>query len=190
MKTLNKIFVSKFEEKRSIFLAHLAPYSHLKPLLSELRQRHPKARHFVSAVRFFDENLVLNEHFNDDGEPKKTSGLPMLNVLSGADLINVCAINVRYFGGIKLGTGGLVRAYSASLNQTISQSELIEFVQKQSKACFVAHKDVSRFLHASQKLGVELQDKVFSDLGVNCKCVGEQGLLDELSQMPFTNFKI
>ena len=67
------------------------------------------------------------ENSSDDGEPRGTSGKPTLAVLSGAGIINSAAIIVRYFGGIKLGTGGLVRAYGGSLNEVIKIAEFFEY---------------------------------------------------------------
>lgn len=190
MKTLKTVFSSRFEEKKSVFLAHLAPIDEHKKLLLDLRSEHPKARHFVQAVRFFDENNILCENFNDDGEPKKTSGYPMLNAIRGADLVNVCAITVRYFGGIKLGTGGLVRAYSASINQTIELSELVEFVHKKRQSFFIKHKDISRFLYQTQRLSVDLERKNFTSQGLQCVCLGTKEAICELENMPFTDFRI
>lgn len=115
MKTINQNFEAEFEVKKSVFIAHLCEFSHFKALLVALKKEHSKARHFVWAFRHLNELGQIVEDKSDDGEPKGTSGLPCLNVLRGAQLINAAIIVVRYFGGIKLGTGGLVRAYSAAV---------------------------------------------------------------------------
>jgi len=69
-----------------------------------LRESHPKARHIVYAYRELNEFEQIVENSSDDGEPKGSSGVPVLNVLRGEDFINVAILVVRYFGGIKLGT--------------------------------------------------------------------------------------
>jgi len=95
--------------------------------MQELKNSHPKARHFVYAYRFLNQFNQIIENSSDDGEPKGTSGPPALKVLAGKDLINSAVIIVRYFGGIKLGTGGLVKAYSSAVNEVIKIANLIEF---------------------------------------------------------------
>jgi len=77
-----------------------------------LKIEHPKARHIVYAYRELNEFNQIIENSSDDGEPKGSSGVPVLNVLRGEEFINVAILVVRYFGGIKLGIGGLVRAYT------------------------------------------------------------------------------
>src|SRR5690606_5623750 len=83
-----------------------------RDLVEEARHTYPDARHHCSAfvVRVPGANLV--ERSSDDGEPAGTAGMPMLEVLRGSGLVDVSAVVIRYFGGVKLGTGGLVRAYS------------------------------------------------------------------------------
>ena len=103
------------------------PFNEFKNVMQDLKEAHPKARHFVYAYRYLNEFDQIVENCSDDGEPKGTSGKPSLTVLSGNELINTAVIIVRYFGGVKLGTGGLVRAYSASINEVINISELFKY---------------------------------------------------------------
>jgi len=70
-----------------------------------------------------------NEKFSDDGEPSGTAGLPILNILKKNNLTNVLAVVIRYFGGIKLGAGGLVRAYSNSANDTLKLAEVVDLAE-------------------------------------------------------------
>lgn len=127
MLTLTSHTTYTYEIKKSKFIAHLCPYHQFDSILETLKEEHPKARHFVTAFRYMNEHRQIVEGSSDDGEPKGTSGKPSLAVLSGQDLINIGVIIVRYFGGTKLGTGGLVRAYSESVNLVIKESELSEF---------------------------------------------------------------
>ena len=81
-------------------------------ILKDAKKRHPKATHICTAYR-----IQELEKSNDDGEPSGTAGLPMLEVLRKQNIVDICALVVRYYGGIQLGAGGLNRAYSSSVSQ-------------------------------------------------------------------------
>jgi len=130
MKFIDKVYTNTLEVKQSKFIAYLTPYKDFQKRLHSLKEEHPKARHFVVAYRYLNEFNQIVEHSSDDGEPKGTSGKPSLFVLQGSQLINSAVIIVRYFGGTKLGTGGLVRAYSDAVNLVIQKAELFEYKQE------------------------------------------------------------
>ncbi|EMG30721.1 YigZ family protein, partial [Campylobacter showae] len=109
MQTVLRVVSTKTEAKKSTFLCFLCPICEFKALHERLKAEHPKAAHVVWALRERNGYGQIVENQSDDGEPKGTSGQPSLNALRGAQLINAGALIVRYFGGIKLGTGGLVR---------------------------------------------------------------------------------
>ena len=157
MKTIEKEISAAQEIKKSSFIAYLAPLASLEALRARLRQQHPKARHIVWAYRALSEPGQIVENSNDDGEPKSTAGAPCLNALRGASLINVAVLVVRYFGGIKLGTGGLVRAYASSANAAIDAAadaaELVEFVLRKKCIFFVPFAAVAKFEHFLKKSG-------------------------------------
>ena len=109
---------STFElvEKKSKFIANLIyieSKEEAENIIKEYKKRFHDARHNCYAYRVFDENEIY-EKSSDDGEPSGTAGAPMLNLLQKNDLCNIIIIVTRYFGGILLGTGGLVRAYSGA----------------------------------------------------------------------------
>ncbi|KAA6226431.1 MULTISPECIES: IMPACT family protein [unclassified Campylobacter] len=131
MKIINECFTSRLEIKKSIFLAFLCPFKDFKNMLERLKNEHPKALHFVWAYRKFNENKQLIENKNDDKEPKGSSAMPCLNALRGINLVECGVIVVRYFGGIKLGVGGLVRAYSDATNLAIANAKLLDFEFKE-----------------------------------------------------------
>lgn len=108
MNYIKQHFENTLEVKQSKFIAHLVPFTIYEQTLQHLKQQHPKARHFVTAFRYLNEFEQIVESSSDDGEPKGTSGKPSLMVLQGKEIINTAVIVVRYFGGTKLGTGGLV----------------------------------------------------------------------------------
>ena len=127
MKTIKKISAASIEVNNSKFHSFLIPFSEFSYKLEELKKFHPKANHFVTAYRYLNEYNQIVEYSSDDREPKGSAGKPTLNVLIGEDLINVGVVTIRYFGGILLGIGGLVRAYSKVVKEAIKRAELIEY---------------------------------------------------------------
>lgn len=117
MKTITEISTSEIIIKNSRFITVLFPIienTNIKELINEVKITYPKATHYCYA--YITENYQKS---SDDGEPGGTAGLPMLNVLIKENIMNVLAVTVRYFGGIKLGAGGLVRAYTKSVKEAI-----------------------------------------------------------------------
>ena len=94
-------------------------------ILNQIKKVYPKATHYCYAYKI-GETIKKAE---DDGEPSSTAGLPMLNILEKEDITNVIAITVRYFGGIKLGTSGLIRAYSKSVKEALKKAQTKELIK-------------------------------------------------------------
>ena len=112
---------------RSRFITQLSPASdpdEARAAVADIRAEFPDARHHCPAWIVRVPGEQDREHSSDDGEPSGTAGRPMLDVLRGSGLTDVCAVVVRYFGGILLGTGGLVRAYSDSVSEAIRAAEI------------------------------------------------------------------
>ncbi|WP_440054620.1 YigZ family protein [Pseudoalteromonas sp. T1lg65] len=112
------------EIKKSTFIVHIAHTPTLedaKSFIKQINAEYPDARHncWAHVAGAPTGSHVLG--FSDDGEPNGTAGKPMLNVLVGSGLGEITAVTTRYFGGIKLGTGGLVRAYGGTLNNALQQ---------------------------------------------------------------------
>ncbi len=123
MKTIKKTYITSINIKKSEFICRLFPVStadEVKKIINEVSDEFSDATHNCTAYVLSDD-----EGFNDDGEPSGTAGKPMLNVLKKNDLCNVLAIVTRYFGGIKLGAGGLVRAYGKSVLTTLDDAEIV-----------------------------------------------------------------
>lgn len=123
MRRLKEPVIFKLREKASIFLAELHPAQDAetrRELLARLRKRDFDATHHCSAWR---EGVPVRDYgSDDDGEPSGTAGPPMLRVLEGEALTDLLAVCIRWFGGTKLGTGGLVRAYTESLQGAIQEA--------------------------------------------------------------------
>lgn len=108
--------------KKSEFVCHLIPCSHIdqvKDIIEEYSD--PQATH--NCIAYI---VGTYEKANDDGEPSQTAGMPMLNVLKMQGLTNIIAIVTRYFGGIKLGAGGLTRAYRQSVADALKEADIVE----------------------------------------------------------------
>ncbi len=120
---------AELTEKRSRFLAALAPVetqAQAQAFLAEIRKKHHEARHHCFAYLTREGNIT---RCSDDGEPSGTGGQPILNVLEGAGLTDVCCVVTRYFGGTLLGTGGLTRAYGGAAAAAAAQAETVRMVQ-------------------------------------------------------------
>lgn len=119
----------ELEIKRSRFITsvgHINGRTEGKPFLQQIRTTHPTASHHCWAYIAGQPDDAHQYDQSDDGEPKGTAGKPMLNVLTHSGLGNTIAVVTRYFGGIKLGAGGLVRAYSHSVSEALKQLHTIE----------------------------------------------------------------
>lgn len=166
MQTILETFSASFEEKKSTFLAYLCPIKEFDALHVKLKNDHPKAAHIVWAKRLFNEYKQIVENNSDDGEPKGTSGPPVLNVMRGAELVEVGILIVRYFGGIKLGTGGLVRAYGSSAKEVIAHATLVPFVFKEMLTCKTDYSLVPRFEYYSAQKNLHVKNRLFENDGV------------------------
>ena len=166
MHMVESVFSASLEEKKSTFLAYLCPIDDFDMLHAKLKNEHPKAAHIVWAKRFFNEYRQIVENNSDDGEPKGTSGPPVLNVMRGSKLVNMGILIVRYFGGIKLGTGGLVRAYGSSAKEVIAIAHLRPFVFKEVVLFQTPYPLVPRFEHYALHHHLDIQKRRFENEGV------------------------
>ncbi|RCS27534.1 YigZ family protein [Polaribacter sp. WD7] len=115
-----------FKEKGSKFFGYAFPVyteQDVKDCLENLRKQHHAARHFCYAYQIGIEQLKFRA--NDDGEPNNSAGLPIYGQIQSFEVTNVLVVSVRYFGGIKLGVGGLITAYKTSAQITLGTSEII-----------------------------------------------------------------
>ena len=176
---VTKHLYDTLEVKQSKFIAHLFPYSDFEKILAELKQQHPKARHFVTAYRYLNEFGQIVEGSSDDGEPRGTSGKPTLMVLQGKELVEVGVVTVRYFGGTKLGTGGLVRAYGDALNLVLQKAELKEYKKEAVATVMVAYDELRRVEYELQKAKITITHKEFME-NVKLELKAPKELLEEV----------
>ena len=126
-RTIKQNHQHEIEIKKSrfiCFLKRIDSEEEAKNFIQQLKKEHWKANHNCSAFVLGERSEI--QRSSDDGEPSGTAGVPMLEVLKKNDLINVCAVVTRYFGGTKLGAGGLIRAYSGAVAQAIADIGIVE----------------------------------------------------------------
>ena len=124
-KTVSREAQDEFVEKRSRFIGYCKPVKSEQEavaFINEKRSAHWDARHNVYAYSLREGNI---KRYSDDGEPSGTAGMPVLDVILKNEVFDVCVVVTRYFGGILLGTGGLVRAYSQAAKLALEAGEVI-----------------------------------------------------------------
>lgn len=137
MKTVKSNSVNEIIIKNSRFITLLIEVfddTDINKIFEEVKEKYPKATHYCYAYI-----TKMFKKASDDGEPGGTAGMPMLNVLEKEGMINTLAITIRYFGGIKLGAGGLVRAYSKSVRDAIINADTIEIEEGYSVKVVVSY---------------------------------------------------
>lgn len=146
------------EIKRSRFLTwivHTESPDKAKQFIDDIRQQHPDARHVCWAwVAGAPQSQYLA--MSDDGEPSGTAGKPMLNVLQHQNIGEITAVVVRYFGGVKLGTGGLSRAYGSSVTEALKITPLIEKIQTTNLYLIFPYRDENTVRHILSQLAVKI----------------------------------
>ena len=146
--------------KNSKFISIAIPIEskeEIKENINKLKEEYKNATHYCYAFK-----LINNKGFSDDGEPNKTAGIPILNAIEGEDLINILVIVIRYFGGIKLGPGGLIRAYSSTTKEVINKSKKIDLINGLEASITFSYsneKEINYLLKNSIIKNKEYQDK-------------------------------
>lgn len=156
MKTIKCQVNDLYEIKKSEFYSFLFPVVNMEDInknLNEIRKQHKTARHICYACLISQPRI---ERCSDDGEPDGTAGKPLLELLKKKNLENVLLIVVRYFGGIKLGAGGLVRAYTNAGVLVCNKAEVVDLVKYDNFTISVKTLDVKNVLSKLNQLGIEV----------------------------------
>ena len=156
----------EFVDRKSRFIAqlvHIESEDEANAFIEMVRKRHYDARHNVPAWILVDGR----ERQSDDGEPSRTSGMPTLEVLRGAELKNVCCVVTRYFGGTLLGPGGLVRAYTAATQAAVAAAQearqIVEMTSVVPVDVHVAYPQYEQVLRLAQDSGAKVSDTEYAD---------------------------
>ncbi|WP_276945562.1 YigZ family protein [Dialister micraerophilus] len=162
--SIEKLTKQNTEIKKSLFIAQIAPVNSEKEaqdFILSVKKNMRDATHNCSAYRIGIKQIA--ERSSDDGEPQGTAGHPMLHVLQANNLTNVVATVTRYFGGIKLGAGGLTRAYSSSLANALNDSKIIRFTPHQKIILTVNYTFVGAFENYIKDTDIIVTDRLFTD---------------------------
>ena len=159
MKSIKFNIENEFIIKKSKFITKLyfvTSEIEIKNILDENKTEYKDATHICYAY-------ILNnvERFNDDSEPSGTAGMPILNVLKNNNLNNVLCIVIRYFGGIKLGAGGLIRAYCSSVSEALNKTEIINIVNGKKIELTFSYDDIKKINHILNDINIV--DKQFDE---------------------------
>ena len=161
MKTIAKPSQVEIEIKKSRFICRIFPVKNskeAKKIIKSIANKHSDASHNCSAYIVSD-----GEAYDDDGEPSGTAGRPMLNILKKNELKNIVAIVTRYFGGIKLGAGGLVRAYGKSILETLAISDIVEMKEYKIYSLTFKYSDIKTIDNEIRNYHVIILNKDFGE---------------------------
>lgn len=155
---------SEIEIKKSRFICSFKRvYSEedAKIFIAQKKKEHWKANHNCSAFIIGEKGAI--QRSSDDGEPSGTAGIPMLEVLKKQELINIVAVVTRYFGGTKLGSGGLIRAYSHAVSHALTEIGLVEGKLQQEIRLTISYPNVSKVQNFMEHTPYSIKDTVYGE---------------------------
>ena len=183
-KTLHKFGVDEYIVEKSTFIGYAKPIKTEEEAIefvNEIQKKHKDATHNVWAYTV-GENMNI-QRYSDDGEPQGTAGIPTLEVIKKEDLRDVVVVVTRYFGGIKLGAGGLVRAYTKGAKIGIEAGIVIEKVKYTEVKIKIEYTQLGRIQNEIMNLGFKVKDTIYSEdveLIVYSKIEDVQSLTDRM----------
>lgn len=163
--TLKHAVSARLDIKKSEFIAYAYPVTSREQAMfhvEQLRVKYADARHHCWAYIIGDPNNTTSAGFDDDGEPNGTAGRPILNVLQHKSIGNVIIIVVRYFGGIKLGAGGLTRAYAGSAQAAVDEMVLLPYVPMAQVQIIAEFATEAQCRYVVEDLGGHIDDVTYS----------------------------
>lgn len=161
--TLGGEGIAEYEEKRSIFIGHAISVKTEQDATSyirEIRRQYSDARHNVHAFLLGNGTVARS---TDDGEPSGSAGIPVLEVIRKSGITDTCVVVTRYFGGILLGAGGLVRAYSAAAKAAIDKAGIVTYESYTVIKILCGYSDYQKLLAELTKVFAVIDDAVYSD---------------------------
>lgn len=157
-KTIKENVSAEIVEKKSKFIANIfyvETREEAENIIKDINKKYHDARHNCYAYRIYSESGII-EKSSDDGEPSGTAGAPMLTILSKNNLANVLVIVTRYFGGILLGTGGLVKAYSSATTVALENANVIEKNIAELYKIQIDYTDLNKFKYFANKNNINI----------------------------------
>ncbi len=147
---------AEITEKKSKFICnifHVESVKDAEEKLNMIRKKYHDARHNCYVYKVFEENVFKA---SDDGEPSGTAGVPMLNIVNGRNLSNILVVVTRYFGGILLGTGGLVRAYSLATTTALENANIVMQEMGLEAEFFVEYKELEELKYIMKNRNINI----------------------------------
>ena len=191
--TIHKYADFEYEDRKSIFIGETMPVSTEEEALSfieSVKKKYPDARHHVYAY-ILRENSIMR--FTDDREPQGTAGMPVLDIMRKNGLTDIVVVVTRYFGGTLLGTGGLVRAYSAAALGAIEKAEIITYDVYTTLSIEATYSDYQKFAPVFQEMGYRSSDIRYTDkviLSGSIRKSATDELVDKLVQITSGRVKV
>ena len=162
----------ELEEKKSKFIAEVYYVENLEQvedILKNIKKKYFDAKHYCYAYRLI-ENKIVKSKQSDDGEPSGTAGAPIFNLIDKNELYNVLIVVTRYFGGILLGTGGLVRAYSQSSANALEKAQIAISESGVELQVKIEYKDLDKFKYYAEKHSIVIKQILYEE---NIICILE-----------------
>ena len=178
--TIKSDISSEIVEKKSKFIANLIKVENREEAeekIKEIKKKYYDARHNCVAYRIIEKDGLI-EKASDDGEPSGTAGGPMLNILRNQNLANILVVVTRYFGGILLGTGGLVRAYSDATIKAINSADKVKKVMGIEFQISMEYSQLENFKYYCQKNKFNILNTQYSG-DIVCNLTMEEDLKDK-----------
>ena len=152
-----------YEDRKSVFYGFASPVSNEEEALAfikKIKSQYPDARHHVYAYVLRENHIA---RYSDDREPQGTAGMPTLDVLRKQSIENCVVVVVRYFGGVLLGTGGLVKAYGTAAKEAVNASKIIEYATYAFRSIGVSYNDYQKILPMLSEEGITVDETSFTD---------------------------
>ena len=183
----------EYEDRKSIFIGEASPVSsedEAIAFINYVKKKYPDARHHVYAY-VLRENSIMR--FTDDGEPQGTAGMPVLDIIRKNGLTDIAIVVTRYFGGTLLGTGGLVRAYTAAALGAVENAEIITYDTYVTLNIEATYSDFQKFTPVFQEMGFRSEDTRYTDKVIvsgSIRKACSDSLIDKLVQITSARVKV
>jgi uncharacterized YigZ family protein len=191
-KTIAENVQAEIVEKKSKFIAnvfYVETVEEAEEKVKEIKKKYFDARHNCFAYSIFSKDGIINR-FSDDGEPSGTAGAPMLNILNSKNLCNVVVVVTRYFGGILLGTGGLVRAYTGATQEALNQVQEVEKELGLEVKIETIYSDLEKFKYYLKQNEINIINSEYSENVYITVEITEEKLKEIENKKEEFNFKI
>ena len=194
-KTIKENISAEIVEKKSKFIAnvfYVESVEEAEEIIRKVKKENKEARHNCFAFSVFTKKGITNR-FSDDGEPSGTAGSPMLNIITSKNITNVLVVVTRYFGGILLGTGGLVRAYTGAFQEALQKVEIIEKEVGKYVKVVTNYQDLEKFKYYLKQNDIDVRNIEYTenvDVYIDITDEKLEKLKENLNDLNFNVFNI